>query len=92
MLVVVYYSFSVKLVLFPLALVGYHAVWIVKNSIPVHFIFEPLAIIVAALFVVKFSLAVSHAIKHVSFITSSNVISFFNINRTFSQRRRSLHL
>lgn len=74
MLVVVNYPFAIELVFFPISLIGYAAVRVVKNSHPVHLVVPPLPVIVAALLVVKLPSAVPHAVEFPPFVACAYAI------------------
>lgn len=72
-IIVVHCSQAVKLVVFPLALIGHLAVGVVKSPVSLHFVVFPFAFVPAALFVDELSLPVAHAIFLEALVSCADV-------------------
>jgi hypothetical protein len=76
--VVINDTFSMKLVVLPVSLVGYTAIGIVENAKSIHFVVLPLSIVIAALFVIELAPAISFAISLIALILGSYFVLFDN--------------
>jgi hypothetical protein len=75
-LVVVYGTFAIEFVVFPLSLVGDCAVGIVEYTETVHLIVIPFAVVIAPLFVKEFAFSMTEAVNFGALVTGSCIVFF----------------
>ena len=77
--IIVHDSLPIKLVIFPLSLVGDLSIWIIECAVAFHFVVFPLSAVSASFLVDELSLAISHAILFVALVSCPDLVLFLHV-------------